>query len=187
MSEETTTSEVEVPTSEVKTEDTHDYAALIAESKKYRERAQKAEALNAAANDSAKAEADKSEKARRIKAGEQNAMLDEMQSKLDDATTFKEQYLKDQAVRIDSLRAQLPEDKRETYGHIKDPNLLQSLVDDFKVTGSGSPTDRSAVPKDDFGGFGSETEWANKDIAGYAKHRADAEKLSIKWGVVPEN
>ena len=58
--------------------------------------------------------------------------------------------------------------------------------EDFKITGGGAPSDRSAVPKEEMGGYSSWLEFANKDPKGYAaQHKKDAAQ-SIQIGVTPE-
>ena len=130
---------------------------------------------------------DEAEKAKRLKAGEQNDMIAELETKLKAAQGNSDKLVQMQAQQLDSLRSQLPEDKQETYKGVTDLALLQSLVNDFKITGGGAPSDRSAVPKEDFGGYGSMTEWANKDIKSFGEHMAKENATSIPWGVVPED
>lgn len=131
-------------------------------------------------------EKEEAEKAKRLKAGEAEVVIGELEQKLGQYEKQAQEFQKMQAQRLDTLRNKLPEDKRDKYAHITDMGLLESLVDDFTTTGGGAPTDRSSVPKEDFGGYGSFTEWANKDMKGFSEHMAKESEQAIKWGVVPE-
>ena len=130
---------------------------------------------------------DEAEKAKRLKAGEHTNMIAELEEKNKALQAQADVAVKMQASQIDSLISQLPEDKRDSYKGYTDVDLLQKLVNDFKITGGGAPSDRSAVPKEDFGGYGSMTEWANKDIKSFGEHMAKENATSIPWGVVPED
>ena len=129
---------------------------------------------------------EEADKAKRIKAGEAETMVAELEAKLGTYKTQAEGFQKAQAERLDTLRNKLPEDKRDKYAHVTDLGLMESLVDDLTITGGGAPPDRSAVPKEDFGGYGSFTEWANKDMKSFSAYMAKENEQSIKWGVVPE-
>ena len=132
------------------------------------------------------AEKAEAEKAKQLKAGKAEEVITSLEQKLSKYEKQAEEFQKMQAQRLDTLRNKLPEDKREKYAHITDMGLMESLVDDLSTTGGGTPADRSAVPKDDFGGYGSLTEWANKDMKGFSEYMAKENSQSIKWGVVPE-
>lgn len=126
------------------------------------------------------------EEAKRVKAGKAEEVIAELKGQLGEYQQQAEAFQKAQAQRLDALREKLPEDKRDKYAHIVDVNLLESLVDDLANTGGGGPSDRPAVPKEDFGGYGSYTEWANKDMKGYSEYMKAESETAIKWGVVPE-
>lgn len=132
------------------------------------------------------AEKAEAEKAKQIKAGKADEVISNLENKLSQYQKQAEEFQKMQAQRLDTLRNKLPEDKRDKYANVTDMNLLESLVDDLSTTGGGAPADRSAVPKEDFGGYGSMTEWANKDLEGFSKFMAKENEQSIKWGQVPE-
>ena len=124
--------------------------------------------------------------AKRLKSGEAESVINELKSELGTYKTQAEEFQKMQAQRLDSLRNKLPEDKRDKYAHITDLGLMETLVEDLSTTGGGAPPDRSGVPKDDFNGYGSLTEWANKDLKSFSAYMAKENTQSIKWGQVPE-
>lgn len=126
------------------------------------------------------------EKAKALKAGKADEIITGLEGELGKYKLQAENWQKDQAQRLDSLRNKLPEDKREKYASVTDMSLLESLVDDLSTTGGGAPADRSGVPKEDFGGYGSLTEWANTDMKGFSEFMAKENRQSIKWGQVPE-
>lgn len=89
----------------------------------------------------------------------------------------------------EKLLAKLPEDRRARVEGWP-VSAVETYVSDFiELSGKGIPGAKpgsSAVG--DHGGFGSYSEWAQKDPEGYAKHRQEEERQTITWGhaVEPE-
>jgi hypothetical protein len=128
-----------------------------------------------------KADADK----KLAQEGDYKTLLDQKQAELDKLQAIADAATKDHAARLDKLRGQLPEDKREKYASIMDANLLESLVDDFKL-GGGVPTDRPGNSQEAFGGYKTFLEFANKDPKGYAAQFAKDSSQAIQIGVIPD-
>lgn len=104
--------------------------------------------------------------------------------------TLKETLLSTQAKMDDyingvrnDLLGKLPEDRQE---RVKDWNVeqLKTYVDDFTElnAGKGIPGGKPGTTEvGDYGGYNSYTEWAQKDPAGYAKHRQAEGRSNIVW------
>ena len=131
-----------------------------------------------------KAEADRVAKLE--KDGQHSTIIAEQQAKLDELQKIADQKLLDDAARLTTLRSKLPEDKRDRYNHITDVATLETLVEDFNVTGGNGPGYRPGATGKPFGGYESETAFANADLVGYAKYAATESRQAIPWGVQPE-
>ena len=144
-------------------------AGLIAESKKYRTRAQSAEAerdqLQKKLDDQANATLKENE--------EWKTLAEQNEAKLNDALPYKEKYEALHSANKQKLLSQFSEDQQEKFKD-KDPEWLESLLEaqgknDFTVT-----SERASVPKNqEFGGFSNTSEWAKKDPDGFTKHLED--------------
>ena len=151
-------------------------AGLIAESKKYRSRAQSAEAeltkLQEKLDGQANAELKKNE--------EWKTLAEQNEAKLNDALPYKDKYEALYSANKEKLLSQFPEEQQEKFKD-KDPEWLESLLEaqgknDFTVT-----SERASVPKNqEFGGFSNTSEWARKDPLGFTKHLEDNVKGYIK-------
>ena len=151
-------------------------AGLIAESKKYRTRAQTAETelakLQKKLGEQANAELKKNE--------EWKTLAEQNEAKLNDALPYKDKYEALYSVNKEKLLSRFPEEQQEKFKD-KDPEWLESLLEaqgknDFTVT-----SERASVPKNqEFGGFSNTSEWAKKDPVGFTKHLEDNVKGYIK-------
>ena len=151
-------------------------AGLIAESKKYRTRAQAAEAelgkLQKKLDDHANTTLKENE--------EWKTLAEQNEAKLNEALPYKDKYEALYSVNKEKLLSQFPEDQQEKFKD-KDPEWLESLLEaqgknDFTVT-----SERASVPKNqEFGGFSNTSEWARKDPLGFTKHLEDNVEGYIK-------
>lgn len=116
---------------------------------------------------------------------EQRAMELEKQNSTLNETLLKTQAKMDDfmnGVRTDLLN-KLPEDRQ---ARVKDWDVeqLKTYVDDFTElnAGKGIPGGKPGTTEvGDHGGYNSYTEWAQKDPAGYAKHRQKEGRDNIVW------
>ena len=176
MSEEKTpTVETEVKAVE-KNETTSPDAGLIAESKKYRTRAQTAEAER----DELQKKLDEQANATLKENEEWKTLAEQNEAKLNDSLPYKEKYEALHSANKQKLLSKFPEEQQEKFKD-KDPEWLESLLEaqgknDFTVT-----SERASVPKNqENGGFSNTTEWAQKDPVGFTKHLEDNVKGYIK-------
>jgi len=136
--------------------------------------------------DKFEADSEAAKQAKAIEEGNQSEVIADLTEKLKSAQGIVDQSLKDTAVRLDLLRAQLPEDKQKTYAGINDVTLLENLVNDFKITGGGTPGSRPSVPTEEMGGYKSWQEFSEKDPKGYSAQFKRDTAQSIQIGVSPE-
>ena len=154
-------------------------AGLIAESKKYRTRAQQAETQ--LAEFQKKLEQQENEKLKEKE--EWKTLAEQNEAKLNDALPYKDKYETLYSANKQKILSKFPEDQQEKFKD-KDPEWLESLLEaqgknDFTVT-----SERASVPKNqEFGGYGSMAEWAMKDPKGCDKHLTDSVK-GYQWGKV---
>ena len=140
--------------------------ALIAESKKYRQRAQQAETQLA----EFQKKLEQQENTKLKEKEEWKTLAEQNEAKLNDALPYKEKYETLHSANKQKLLSQFPEDQQEKFKD-KDPEWLESLLEaqgknDFTVT-----SERASVPKNqENGGFSNTTEWAQKDPDGFTKH-----------------
>ena len=138
-------------------------AGLIAESKKYRTRAQTAEAelakLQEKLDGQANAELKKNE--------EWKTLAEQNEAKLNDALPYKDKYEALYSVNKEKLLSRFPEDQQEKFKD-KDPEWLESLLEAQGKNDFTETSERAGVPKNqEFGGYNSYAEWAAKDTKGY--------------------
>ena len=137
----------------------------IAESKKYRKRAQDAE--NRLAELNKKLESQENTKLKQKE--EYKTLAEKYEAQVNELNPFKEKYetLVDQ--RRSKLLERLPEDKRETFKN-KDLDVLEFMVDELKSK-NPEPSARNLVgtKNTEFGGYGSMQEFAAKDPNGAEK------------------
>ena len=154
-------------------------AGLIAESKKYRTRAQTAEAeltkLQEKLDGQANAELKKNE--------EWKTLAEQNEAKLNDALPYKDKYEALYSVNKEKLLSRFPEDQQEKFKD-KDPEWLESLLEAQGKNDFTETSERASVPKNqEFGGYNSMAEWAMKDPKGCDKHFTDIVNC-YQWGKV---
>ena len=144
-------------------------AGLIAESKKYRQRAQQAETQLA----EFQKKLEQQENTKLKEKEEWKTLAEQNEAKLNDALPYKEKYETLYSANKQKILSKFPEDQQEKFKD-KDPEWLESLLEaqgknDFTVT-----SERASVPKNqEFGGFSNTSEWAKKDPDGFTKHLED--------------
>ena len=150
----------------------------IAESKKYRKRAQDAENRLAELNKKLESQ----ENAKLKQKEEYKTLAEKYEAQVNELNPFKEKYetLVDQ--RRSKLLERLPEDKRETFKN-KDLDVLEFMVSELK-TKTQEPSARNLVgtKNTEFGGYASYGEWAEKDPIGYASQNSTNSAKGIKLG-----
>ena len=148
----------------------------IAESKKYRKRAQDAE--NKLANLQKKLESQENAKLKQKE--EYKTLAEKYEAQVNELNPFKEKYegLVDQ--RKSKLLDRLPEDRRETFKN-KDLDVLEFMVDELKAK-TQEPSARNLVgtKNTEFGGYENAVEFATKDPAGFENHLRKNVKGYIK-------
>ena len=150
----------------------------IAESKKYRKRAQDAE--NRLANLEKQLETQQNQKLKEKE--EYKTLAEKYEAQVNDLNPYKEKYEGLVEQRRNVLLERLPEDKRETFKN-KDLDVLEFMVSELK-TKTQEPSARNLVgtKNTEFGGYSSFAEWAEKDPIGYeSQNRSNASK-GIKVG-----
>ena len=151
-------------------------AGLIAESKKYRQRAQQAETQLA----EFQKKLEQQENTKLKEKEEWKTLAEQNEAKLNDALPYKDKYETLYSANKQKLLSRFPEDQQEKFKD-KDPEWLESLLEaqgknDFTVT-----SERASVPKNqEFGGFSNTSEWAKQDPDGFTKHLEDNVKGYIK-------
>ena len=150
----------------------------IAESKKYRKRAQDAESK--LANLQKQLEAQQNAK---LKENEEfKTLAEKYEAQVNELNPYKEKYEGIVEQRRNVLLGRLPEDKRETFKN-KDLDFLEFMVSELK-TKTQEPSARNLVgtKNTDFGGYSSYAEWAEKDPIGYASQNSTNSAKGIKLG-----
>jgi len=145
---------------------------LIAESKKYRNRAQTAEAelakLQERLDGQANAELKKNE--------EWKTLAEQNEIKLNEALPYKDKFDALYSTLKEKLLARFPEDQQEKYKD-KDPEWLESLLEAQSKNDFAEPSERASVPKNaEFGGYESKLDWALKDPKSYEEAKKIDEK-----------
>ena len=154
-------------------------AGLIAESKKYRTRAQTAEAdlakLQKRLDDQANATLKENE--------EWKTLADKREQQLNEALPYKDKYDALYSANKQKLLSRFPGEQQEKFKD-KDPEWLESLLEAQGKNDFTETSERASVPKnEDFGGYGSMAEWAMKDPKGCDRHLAENVK-GYQWGKV---
>ena len=137
----------------------------IAESKKYRKRAQDAETK--LANLQKQLETQQNQKLKEKE--EYKTLAEKYEAQVNDLNPYKEKYEGLVEQRRTKLLERLPEDKRETFKN-KDLDVLEFMVSELK----SKPSEVSArnlvgTKNQEFGGYGSWQEFAVKDPEGASK------------------
>ena len=151
-------------------------AGLIAESKKYRQRAQQAETPLA----EFQKKLEQQESAKLKEKEEWKTLAEQNEAKLNDALPYKDKYEALYSDNKQKILSKFPEDQQEKFKD-KDPEWLESLLEAQGKNDFAEPSARASVPqKGEFGGFSNTTEWAQKDPVGFTKHLEDNVKGYIK-------
>jgi len=150
----------------------------IAESKKYRKRAQDAETR--LANLEKQLETQQNQKLKEKE--EYKTLAEKYEAQVNDLNPYKEKYEGLVEQRRNVLLERLPEDKRETFKN-KDLDVLEFMVSELK-TKTQEPSARNLVgtKNTEFGGYGSFAEWAEKDPIGYESQNRSNTSKGIKVG-----
>ena len=145
-------------------------AGLIAESKKYRQRAQQAETQLA----EFQKKLEQQENVKLKEKEEWKTLAEQNEAKLNDALPYKEKYEALYSANKEKLLSRFPEEQQEKFKD-KDPEWLESLLEAQGKNDFTETSERASVPKnEEFGGYGSNMEWVTKDPKGYEKSRSDA-------------
>ena len=151
-------------------------AGLIAESKKYRQRAQQAETQLA----EFQKKLEQQESADLKKKEEWKTLAEQNEAKLNDALPYKDKYGALYSVNKQKILSKFPEDQQEKFKD-KDPEWLESLLEAQGKNDFTETSERASVPKNqEFGGFSNTSEWAKKDPVGFTQHLEDNVKGYIK-------
>jgi len=150
----------------------------IAESKKYRKRAQDAETR--LANLEKQLETQQNQKLKEKE--EYKTLAEKYEAQVNDLNPYKDKYEGLVEQRRNVLLERLPEDKRETFKN-KDLDVLEFMVSELK-TKTQEPSARNLVgtKNTEFGGYGSFAEWAEKDPIGYESQNRSNTSKGIKVG-----
>ena len=155
----------------------------IAESKKYRKRAQDAETQLA----DLQKKLESQENAKLKQKEEYKTLAEKYEAQVNELNPYNEKYEGLVNQRRDVLLGRLPEDKRETFKN-KDLDVLEFMVSELKPK-SQEPSARNLVgtKNTEFGGYSSYVEWATKDPQGYEKANNTVKGRGISLGYVKES
>ena len=150
----------------------------IAESKKYRKRAQDAESQNA----DLKKQLENQQNQKLKENEEYKTLAEKYEAQVNELNPYKDKYEGLVEQRRNVLLERLPEDKRETFKN-KDLDVLEFMVSELK-TKTQEPSARKLVgtKNTEFGGYGSFAEWAEKDPIGYESQNSSSAGKGIKVG-----
>ena len=150
----------------------------IAESKKYRKRAQDAETKLADLHKKMEAQ----ENAKLKQKEEYKTLAEKYEAQVNELSPFKDKYEGLVEQRRNVLLERLPEDRRETFKN-KDLDVLEFMVSELKPKAQ-EPSARNLVgtKNTEFGGYASFAEWAEKDPIGYASQNSSNSAKGIKLG-----
>ena len=152
-------------------------AGLIAESKKYRTRAQQAEAKLAEFQKKLEAQ----ETAKLKEQEEWKTLAEQNEAKANDYAPYKEKYEALYNANKERLLNRFPEEQQEKFKD-KDPEWLESLLEAQCKNNFTETSERASVPKNtEFGGYNSMAEWAAYDPKGAEEHLAKNVK-GFSWG-----
>ena len=150
----------------------------IAESKKYRKRAQDAE--NRLANLEKQLETQQNQKLKEKE--EYKTLAEKYEAQVNDLNPYKEKYEGLVEQRRKKLLDKIPEDKRETFKN-KDLDVLEFMVSELKTkTQEHSARNLVGTKNTEFGGYASFAEWAEKDPIGYESQNSTSTGKGIKVG-----
>ena len=151
----------------------------IAESKKYRKRAQDAETR--LANLEKQLETQQNQKLKEKE--EYKTLAEKYESQVNDLNPYKEKYEGLVEKRRNVLLERLPEDKRETFKN-KDLDVLEFMVSELKIK-TQEPSARNLVgtKNSEFGGYNSMEEFSMKDPKGCDEFLTNTVK-GYQWGKV---
>ena len=153
-------------------------AGLIAESKKYRQRAQQAETQLA----EFQKKLEQQENTKLKEKEEWKTLAEQNEAKLNDALPYKDKYETLYSANKQKILSKFPEDQQEKFKD-KDPEWLESLLEAQGKNDFAEPSDRGSVPqKGEFGGYSSHAEWATKDPQGYQQANMTPGSRGIKIG-----
>jgi formyltetrahydrofolate hydrolase len=162
MSEETkvATETVSEGTTPQTSTETPDVGSLIAESKKYRQRSQDAEAQLAKLQ--AKLEQQENAKLKEKEAFKE--LAEKFESQVNELTPFKDKYETILANRKEKLLSQIPKEQRETFKD-KDIDVLEFMVENMSINSSPEVSARGSIkpssPKKDWTKMSAEEKRAN--------------------------
>ena len=179
MSEEQVVSnEAEVETGTENVTQDNAQNEYIAESKKYRKRAQDAE--NKLSNLEKQLESQQNQKLKEKE--EYKTLAEKYEAQVNELNPYKDKYEGLVEQRRNVLLERLPEDKRETFKN-KDLDVLEFMVSELK-TKTQEPSARNLVgtKNTEFGGYSSFAECAEKDPIGYASQNTTNSAKGIKLG-----
>ena len=153
-------------------------AGLIAESKKYRQRAQQAETQLA----EFQKKLEQQENTKLKEKEEWKTLAEQNEAKLNDALPYKDKYETLYSANKQNILSKFPEEQQEKFKD-KDPEWLESLLEAQGKNDFAEPSDRAGVPqKGEFGGYSSHAEWATKDPQGYQQANMTPGSRGIKIG-----
>ena len=178
MSEENQSVEEVVTESTEQSAPTSPDAGLIAESKKYRTRAQTAEAELGKVQKKLDAQANAT-----LKENEEwKTLADKREQQLNEALPYKEKYETLYSANKQKILSKFPEDQQEKFKD-KDPEWLESLLEAQGKNNFTETSERASIPKNkENGGYGSMAEWASKDPQGYQQANMTPGSRGIKIG-----
>ena len=150
----------------------------IAESKKYRKRAQDAETK--LVNLEKQLETQQNQKLKEKE--EYKTLAEKYEAQVNELNPYKDKYEGLVEQRRNVLLERLPEDRRETFKN-KDLDVLEFMVSELK-TKTQEPSARNLVgtKNTEFGGYASFAEWAEKDPIGYESQNSSSTAKGIKVG-----
>jgi len=172
MTEESQASTAEEQQPAVSSDEQPDVGSIIAESKKYRQRAQAAEE-RLAAIEKAQREA---EEAKLAEQGEFKELLAKREAELEALSAKASEWDNYQATRKDAILSGWTDDQKETFGDLS-LDKLEALDKQFKTERGGgkAPQDRPGESKagQKFNGYSSLREWAIKDKESFRQRNGD--------------
>ena len=151
----------------------------IAESKKYRKRAQDAESRLAGLEKKLESEANAKLKQKE----EYKTLAEKYEAQVNELSPFKDKYDSLVNQRKTKLLESLPEDKREIFKN-KDLDVLEFMVSELKIK-TQEPSARNLVgtKNSEFGGYNSMEEFSMKDPKGCDEFLTNTVK-GYQWGKV---
>ena len=149
-----------------------DHGAIIAESKKYRARAQAAELALKAREDADK----EAETARLAEQGEYKTLLEQRDAELETATKKASDWDNYQTAKKDEILKGMSEEQAEKYKGL-DLTTLESIANDLKLNAGGGnmPADRPGTSQKGvkFNGYDSLSDWAANDKDSFKKRKGN--------------